>query len=254
MIYVTLPVHNEQQTIGVLLWRLRQVFADLSRDFRILVLDDGSTDDTWEVLEPYRAVLPLTVLRHERRLGYAASVERLVREAVRVSRYPKRDGLLVMQADFTDGPEWIPDMLRRFQGGADLVAGRAVGVREAPGRVRLVRFAATLVGRPSGVPAEIDDLFCSFRLFRLMALKRALGALPDQGHLLHHEGWAANMELLSVVAPHLRRLEQLDVPIDYTRRYRTTRFRPLHEMWAVVRAARDGRLRSDGRSPLPERG
>ena len=68
MIYITIPVHNEQRTIGVLLWRIREILTELGRDFRILVLDDGSTDDTAEVLEPYTRVLPLTTSSRTARL------------------------------------------------------------------------------------------------------------------------------------------------------------------------------------------
>ncbi len=246
MIYVALPVHNEQHTVGVLLWRIRQVFTDLNRDFRILVVDDASTDDTAEVLEPYRRVLPLTVFRNEHTEGYAASLERLIREAVRLSRYPKRDGLLVMQADFTDGPEWIPDILKRFQGGADLVAGSAVDIREAPRSVRLARAGAGLLARPASLPDGIDDPLCSFRLYRLVVLKRAVRELADDSRLLHHDGWAANLELLRVVSPYLRRQDQVEIPMDYSRRYRRTRFRTLPALWSLVRAARDRRLKNGG--------
>ena len=48
VIYVTLPVHNEEHTIGVLMWKIRKVFAELGRDFRILVVDDE--DDILDLL------------------------------------------------------------------------------------------------------------------------------------------------------------------------------------------------------------
>jgi glycosyltransferase involved in cell wall biosynthesis len=243
VIYVTLPVHNEEHTIGVLLWKIRKVFAELDRDFRILVLDDASTDRSADVLEPYRRVLPLTVFRNDTRRGYAASLETLIRETVRLSRYPKRDAVLVMQADFTDGPEMIPEILRRFQGGADLVAGRHVDVREPPRAVRLARFGAAMFSWPQTLANAADDPYCGFRLYRLIVLKRALKELPDGAMLLHHDGWAASMELLSAVAPHLRSSSQVDIAPDYTRRYRTSRFRALATLWGLMRARRDPRLR-----------
>ena len=243
MIYVSLPVHNEEHTIGVLMWKIRKVFAELGRDFRILVVDDASTDGTADVLEPYRRILPLTVYRNATRQGYAASLERLIREAAHVSRYPKRDAVLVMQADFTDGPEMIPEMLRRFQGGADLVAGRSVNVREAPRAVRLARIGAGMLVKPQGTAAEIEDPFCGFRMYRLVALKRALNEVPDGGALLRHEGWASSLELLTAVTPYLRSAAQVDISTDYSRRYRRSRFRAVATLWGLLRASRDPRLR-----------
>jgi len=243
VIYVSLPVHNEEHTIGVLMWKIRKVFADIGRDFRILVVDDASTDGTADVLEPYRRVLPLTVYRNATRQGYAASLERLIREAARVSRYPKRDAVLVMQADFTDGPEMIPEMLRRFQGGADLVAGRSVNVREAPRAVRLARIGAGMIVKPQGTAAEVEDPFCGFRMYRLVALKRALNEVPDGGALLRHEGWASSLELLTAVTPFLRSAAQVDISTDYSRRYRRSRFRAGATLWGLLRASRDPRLR-----------
>lgn len=243
VVYVTLPVHNEEHTIGVLMWKIRKVFADLDRDFRILVADDASTDGTADVLEPYRRVLPLTVFRSPTREGYAASLESLIREAVRRSRYPKRDAVLVMQADFTDGPEMIPELLRRFQGGADLVAGRTVDAREAPRSVKFARLGAGMIARPPALANSEEDPYCGFRLYRLIALKRALRDVPDNGRLLRYDGWAASMELLTVVAPHLRSSAQVDIATDYTRRYRGSRFRALSTLWGLFRAARDPRLK-----------
>ena len=46
MIYICIPALDEARTIGVLLWRIRQVMEEFPRDYHVLVLDDGSTDDT----------------------------------------------------------------------------------------------------------------------------------------------------------------------------------------------------------------
>lgn len=238
VIWVTLPVYNEEHTAGVLLWRIRQLFGELNRDFRILALDDASDDGTYEVLEPYARVMPLTLMRNERREGRGRSIERLIREAVSRSRYPKRDGLLLMQADFTDGPEAIPEMLRLFQGGADLVVARPSDPEHAPRSVRAARAGAGWLVKGLEVPEGIEDPLAGFRLYRLILLKRALERLGPEEPLLTHDGWAANLELLSAVAPYLRRAEQCDVPIDYSRRYRESRFRPIPELWSVYRASR----------------
>jgi len=252
VIWVTLPIYNEEHTAGVLLWRIRQLFGELNRDFRILALDDASSDGTVDVLEPYARVMPLTLLRNEQREGRGKCLERLVREAVKRSRYPKRDGLLMMQADFTDGPEAIPEMLRHFQGGADLVVAHPADVDRAPRSIRAARAGAGFLVKNLPRPEGVEDPLTGYRLYRLIVLKRALDVLERDAPLLRHDGWAANVELLSAVSPFVRRSEQVDVSIDYTRRYRASRFRPLPELWSVYRASNAARSAPYQESPAGE--
>jgi hypothetical protein len=241
LIYVALPAHDERHTVGVLVWRLREVFAELGRDFRVLALDDASSDGTAEVLEPYDRVAPLTILRNETRQGYAASLERIVHEALRSSSYHKRDGLLVMQSDFTDDPASVPELIRRFQGGADLVAGVRSDLSMAPRSTRALRLGARWLARPPGVPDGLSDPWNGFRLYRLAVLRRALGELAEGERLMTEDGWAANLQLLLRVAPHLRQWDEVDVPFDLGRRYRESRFDAWGEMRSLYRAARHAR-------------
>ena len=125
MIYVCIPSYNEAPTVGLLLWKVRQVFAGFPREYQLLVLDDGSDDATAEVLERYTRVLPLTVIRHQARRGYAASVEELLRQAVERTDRPKRDSAILMHADFAHGPNFIPDLVRRIESGADIVIAQS---------------------------------------------------------------------------------------------------------------------------------
>src|ERR1051326_2831217 len=99
MLYICVPTYNEAPPIGVLLWRIRKVFQEYSREYEVLVYDDASTDATAETLAPYADVLPLTVLRGETRRGYGHALNALCKEATRRTRYARRDAIVVMQAD-----------------------------------------------------------------------------------------------------------------------------------------------------------
>lgn len=266
MIYIGIPVHNERQTIGPLLWRIRELLFARARDFHVVVLDDASTDGTGERLAAYGRVLPMTILRNEARRGYAASLERLLREAVSRSDYPRRDALVTLQADFTDAPEAIPEMIRRFEGGVDVLlavprregedpgeeenreagdAGAAeVGQGTPPPRaLRLARFGARFVARGFPRPPGVANPYGSFRLYRLFTLARALKDLPSRdAPLLTQQGWAANAELLLAVWPHARRVEELAWPEDYGRRYRGSRFHAVAELRSLRRGSRHPRV------------
>src|SRR5688500_3320021 len=121
VLYICIPAYNEAPTVGLLLWRLRSVMQEFAREYEILVYNDGSTDGTAETLKSYTEVLPLTVLGGPRHQGYGLALDSLARAVAKRTRYPRRDGMLTMQADFTDRPEDLPELIKRFEGGADIV-------------------------------------------------------------------------------------------------------------------------------------
>src|SRR5437867_9355185 len=129
MIYVCVPVHNEARTAGLVLWKVRQVFTAFPREYELLVLDDASTDDTREVLASYAKVLPMTIVTHRERRGYARSLEELLRFALQRTDRPKRDCAITLHADFVHSPESMEDMVKHLESGADLVVAELVEQR-----------------------------------------------------------------------------------------------------------------------------
>jgi glycosyltransferase involved in cell wall biosynthesis len=239
LIYICIPAYNEAATIGVLLWRIRQVMSEFPRDYELLVLNDASTDQTEDVLAPYLRVLPLTVLRSERRQGYAASLERLLREAVSSASHPRRDLVVTLQADFSDPPEEIPALVKRIEGGADVVEGTGEpAAAPMPWGLRWTRRILPWILRRAPLPEGARDPVCGFRAYRVAVFKKAL-ADGNGSPLLSREGWAANVELLLAIAPYTRRVEGAELGSRQPRKQRETRFRPwetLVQVWDVARS------------------
>ena len=237
MIYVCIPSHDEARTVGLLLWKIRQVFTEFPREYQLLVANDGSTDSTAEVLAPYARVLPLTVITHEQRRGYAATVEALLRMALDRSDRPKRDCAVIMHADFAHDANVLPDIVRRLDSGADLVVAEGELDGEMPRARRwLRRVAPLLLGGRIRVPG-VRDVVSGYAAFRLVTLRLALRERPRQ--LLRTDGWAARAELLAVAAPHARQIESLRAPERHDRRPRASRVAPLEAARALWRARRD---------------
>jgi glycosyltransferase involved in cell wall biosynthesis len=234
MIYVCIPSYNEAPTVGLLLWKVRQVFAGFPREYQMLVLDDGSDDATPEVLERYTRVLPLTVIRHQTRRGYAASVEELLRQAVDRTDRPKRDAAILMHADFAHGPNFIPDLVRRIESGADIVIAESKLEGEPSRARRLVRRLAPVVLRGAVTVPGVSDVVSGFAIFRLITLRNAFRNQPSP--LLTTEGWAANAELYDRAARHARRLETIDTVERRDLRQRPSRMNTWDAALSVLRS------------------
>jgi glycosyltransferase involved in cell wall biosynthesis len=234
MIYVCIPSYNEAPTVGLLLWKVRQVFAGFPREYQMLVLDDGSDDATAEVLERYTRVLPLTVIRHQTRRGYAASVEELLRQAVDRTDRPKRDAAILMHADFAHGPNFIPDLVRRIESGADIVIAESKLEGEPSRARRLVRRLAPVVLRGAVTVPGVSDVVSGFAIFRLITLRNAFRNQPSP--LLTTEGWAANAELYDRAARHARRLETIDTIERRDLRQRPSRMNSWDAALSVLRS------------------
>ena len=239
MIYVCVPVHNEARTAGLVLWKVRQVFTAFPREYLLLVLDDASTDDTHEVLASYAKVLPMTIVTHRERRGYAKSLEELLRLALQRTDRPKRDCAITLHADFVHSPESMEDMVKHLESGADLVVAELLAQRGSVSRaLGLARRWTPRLLRVAG----LRDTVSGFLALRLIVLRQALRR--DTTQFLQTEGWCASAELVARLAPHARRLDAIPVAARYDLVQRPSRVRPwrqLLEAWrarSVIRAAR----------------
>ena len=244
MLYICIPAYNEAPTVGLLLWRLRSVMQEFAREYEILVYNDGSTDATAETLKSYAEVMPLTVLGGSRHQGYGRAVDALVRAVAQRTRYPRRDGLLTMQADFTDRPEDLPELIKRFEGGADVVVAEREVTPSWPGPARLLRRLAPFVTRPFLELPSVKDPFGTLRVYRISVL-RDLIKEGGQGPVVRSDGWAANVELLVRSHRFARRVESVTISPRYELRPRPTRVRPWRgafDLYRSVRAIRGSRV------------
>lgn len=233
MLYICIPTYNEGPTIGVLLWRIRKVFQSYSREYEIIVYDDGSTDATRERLEPYAEIAPLTVLHGDSRKGYAHALDRLCREVSRRTRYPRRDAMVLMQGDFTDQPEHLPELVKRFEGGADIVVTEREDAT-APAAVRRLRMMAPWALRFFVDIKGVTDPFSGYRLYRISLLRDLIKSFGEKP-LVTSEGWAANVELLMNTAPLARRIESVILTPRYDLRVRESRIHPVADAMALYR-------------------
>jgi len=208
VIYVCIATHNDAPTVGVLLWKLRKVFAEFPREYHILVADDGSTDGTGDTLEMYQQALPMTLLRSPTPRGRAACLESLFRDALDRSDRPRRDGVATLPADFSYSPVVVLDLIKRFESGADVVIGESDLAGESLG-MRLVHRWAPRLLRPGIQLPGLRDPLSGVALIRLVTLKNVLA--DRHGGLLETDGVSTHAELVARAATQARQIAAVPV-------------------------------------------
>jgi dolichol-phosphate mannosyltransferase len=173
-ITIVLPAYNEAANLPKLLDRIRVALV-ASGPYRVLVVDDGSTDETQTILAEYATRMPLTSLRHERNLGLGPTIRDCLSSAV--CSCSDDDIVVSMDADQSHNPGLIPRMAQLVSEGVDVViASRYRSSARVCGLVlrrRFISWGASLLLRCLFPTAGVRDYTCGFRAYRGAVLKEA---------------------------------------------------------------------------------
>ncbi|SAI65454.1 glycosyl transferase family protein [Bordetella ansorpii] len=163
---IVIPFLNELDVLPLCVLRLVSLLEQQRESYELVFVDDGSTDDSVAWLRgAMRANPAIRVVRLSRNFGKEAAMTAGLAHA-------RGDAVIVLDADLQDPPELIPDMLRAWRDGADVVCMRR---RSRQGDGWLKRLSAHLFYRVlrrvsrADIPADTGD-------FRLMS-RRAVDAL-----------------------------------------------------------------------------
>jgi dolichol-phosphate mannosyltransferase len=195
-VIVVLPVYNEQDNISGLIQSLSETLPDAFLDFQIIVVDDGSSDRTAEILKELALTAPLKVYRHEQNQGLGATIRDGLYFANQISG-PK-DVIVTMDADETHTPGLILRMVRMIKEGHDVV----IASRYQPGaRViglslhrRIVSYLASTLMRILFPTPGVRDYTCGYRAYRGDALAKAILAYGNQ--FVDQEGFQCMVDIL----------------------------------------------------------
>lgn len=160
---IILPAKNEATGLRKTLPTLRELFPDAE----LIVVNDGSTDDTAQVAEAHGA----RVLSSPYSMGNGAAIKRGARAAT-------RDLLVFMDADGQHEPSDIPKLLAKLDEGYDMVVGARNGAGQANFHRGLAnRFYNWLASRMTG--HKVEDLTSGFRIARADKFREFLHLLPN---------------------------------------------------------------------------
>ena len=204
---IVIPTYNEEESVTQVVEHIKLVMESHSINYEIIVVDDGSTDKTAELLMN----LPVKLIQHPDNRGYGASLKTGIRNA-------SNEIIVITDADGTYSPDEIPNILSHIDQ-FDMVVGARTGRNV---KIPLIRkpakwFLAKLANYLS--ETKIPDLNSGLRAFRKGLVMKFFNILPN--------GFSFTTTI--TLGMHSNDYSVKYIPINYDKRSGKSKIRPIKD-------------------------
>ncbi len=163
-ISVVVPLYNEQESLSELVEWIDRVARENTLSYEVIMVDDGSSDDSWQVVEQLKEKYPaIKGIRFARNYGKSAALYCGFAEA-------EGEVVFTMDADLQDSPDEIPEMRRMIlEEGYDLVSGWKKKRYDPAGKRFPSKFFNWTARVVSGI--KLHDFNCGLKAYRRKVIK-----------------------------------------------------------------------------------
>ena len=160
---IVVPLYNEEESLRELFAKIREVVGKMKRPFEVIFVDDGSSDNSFKVLQELHAAHPqVKVIRFRRNFGKSAALSVAFKEVL-------GEFVVTMDADLQDDPEEIPELIEKIGDSYDLVSGWKKVRFDPLTKTIPSRFFNYVTGKLTGIP--IHDFNCGLKAYRREVVK-----------------------------------------------------------------------------------
>lgn len=216
MIYFLLCAYNESKNITAVVSNIRNLRCG---EYKIVVVNDGSTDDTLPVLEKIKSD-DLIIINHSQNLGLGMAMKTGLSYICKVLN-PDRDFVVTMDADNTHKVEIVNLMLKRLELGAELV----IASRYCPGAAqygvsfyrKFLSFCARIILQILFPYPSLRDYTSGYRLYSGKILYKLFSKYGEE--FITQKTFVVQLELLLKLLQFKPRLEEVPLQLEYYKKY-----------------------------------
>ena len=214
-ITIVLPAYNEEESLPPLLQRINEAYNLYGWDAHVLVVNDGSKDNTIGVAKGFQGDIKVEVLDIQPNSGLANAINMGIRKAIEGRK--DTDIVVTLDADDSQNPFLIQRMVQQVAEGSDLV----IASRYQPGaRIKGLKRSRKFFSWAAGslfrifVGFEgIKDYTCGFRAYRVDMLRKTIAYYGDK--FITQKGFGCMVELLLKVASQSATMNEVPMILRY---------------------------------------
>ncbi len=248
MLYVFLPMYNEEKAIAKVVAKLEQASSLMNVPMHILVVDDGSTDRSVEQLDGYRNKPRFTLVRHDTNRG----IDQVFRTGITflTTHATPEDSVVLMEADDTNDLASLPLMLRSLEQGNDIViasrfvpGGHFIGFpfwRSIPCKIvnRMLKYIFAV--------ENVTDYTIFFRAYSLRLLQQGIAHYGDR--FIETVGFVANAEILLKLSTLHPRICEVPLIYRYNLKESKSKLKILFTIRQYLKLISDKKIKQRGRT------
>ncbi len=218
---LVIPCYNEYSSIKIMIEELDKIFSD-QKNFEIIVVNDGSTDDSIKILEEnnsYSIYEKIKIISHKKNLGYGAALKTGIRHA-------KFENIVITDADCSYPNEMIPKLLEILtKEHAQMVVGSRTGKNVSYSKIRsipkwfLKKWVSWIANK------NVPDINSGLRVFKKDVAKKLFFILPNSF------SFTITITLAMITSGRHVVFE----PIDYKDRKGTSKIRPIRDTFIFLK-------------------
>jgi len=215
MIHLLLPAYNEEEAIGKLIESVINLKKSSGLSLSVLVVDDGSTDNTAKTLDNFKKDISIEVISHEKNKGLGEALKSGI--LFLLTKLGDDDIVVTMDSDNTHDPSLIPLMANEINKGYDAVigsrfleGGKEIGV---PNLRKFLSRCAKIIFSLLFHTQNISDYTSGYRAFKAAAIKKAFDKYKT--NLIEESGFTATVELLLKLRSIGARMSEVPLVLRY---------------------------------------
>lgn len=231
---IILPAFNEAQNLEPLLKRIQQTLEPLDYLYEVLIVNDGSQDQTAEIARGMSERMPIQLENHKTNRGLGQTLRTGFIAALQQA--DPDDVIVCMDADNTQPPESIPAMVEMIRRGHDLVVAsrfrpgaQVVGLSLAR---RWMSLGARWVFTATHPIRGIRDYTCGFRAYRAKILQRGLEQFGDA--FFSERGFSSTADILLKLRRQPLIAGEIPLVLRYDQKGGLSKMKVLRTVWATL--------------------